>query len=77
MQKRKMPRDVNQRAKFIVDMLTGEAAPGADPLPAKDPARVERGKLGGSKGGTIRAKKLSPERRVEIARKAAEARWAK
>jgi hypothetical protein len=73
MQKRKMPRDVNQRAKMIVDLLTGEADP--IPAPVKDPGRVERGKLGGSKGGTIRAAKLSPERRREIAKKAAAARW--
>ena len=33
------------------------------------------GKLGGSKGGKARAEKLSPERRKEIARKAAKARW--
>jgi hypothetical protein len=43
----------------------------------KNPAAVALGKLGGSKGGTIRAAKLSPERRSEIARKAVTARWAK
>ena len=32
---------------------------------------------GASKGGTARAKKLSKKRKQEIARKAAEARWAK
>ncbi len=31
----------------------------------------------GRKGGTIRARRLSPEQRREIARKAAQARWAK
>lgn len=35
------------------------------------------GALGASKGGTARAKKLSPEKRSEIARAAVEARWAK
>jgi hypothetical protein len=74
-QKRKMPRDVNERAKLIIDLITGDAEPEIDPLPAKDPERVARGKLGGSKGGTIRAAKLTPERRQEIARKAAAARW--
>lgn len=73
MQKRKMPRDPNQRAKLIVDMVLGEAEP--EPLPAKDPERVERGKLGGSKGGKLRAERLSPERRREIAQQAAAARW--
>jgi len=32
-------------------------------------------KLGASKGGKERAKALTPQRRKEIARKAAEARW--
>jgi len=34
------------------------------------------GRLGGLNGGRARAEKLSPERRVEIARRAAQARWA-
>lgn len=33
------------------------------------------GRLGGLKGGPARASRLSPERRVEIARNAARARW--
>jgi hypothetical protein len=43
----------------------------------KNPSAVALGKLGGSKGGKIRAARLSPERRSEIARKAVLARWAK
>jgi hypothetical protein len=43
----------------------------------KNPAAVALGKLGASKGGKARAEKLTPERRKEIAKKAAEARWAK
>ncbi len=43
----------------------------------KNPAAVALGKLGASKGGKARAEKLSPERRKEIARKAAKARWDK
>lgn len=35
------------------------------------------GKLGSAKGGRVRAERLSPERRSEIARKAAQARWRK
>jgi hypothetical protein len=42
----------------------------------KNPAAVALGKLGASKGGKARAKKLTKEQRVEIARKAAKARWA-
>lgn len=47
------------------------------PKPPKNPAAVALGRLGGKKGGKARAEKLSPERRSEIARKAAEARWKK
>ena len=36
---------------------------------------VELGRKGGLKGGRARAERLTPERRVEIARKAAVARW--
>ena len=43
----------------------------------KNPAAVELGRLGGRKGGKARAQKLSPERRREIASKAAAARWAR
>jgi hypothetical protein len=38
-------------------------------------AAKELGRRGGLKGGPARAKKLSPERRSTIARKAAEVRW--
>ncbi|MGE4505163.1 MAG: hypothetical protein AB7D51_07430 [Desulfovibrionaceae bacterium] len=41
----------------------------------KNPAAVALGRLGGLKGGPARAKTLSQERRTEIARKAAVARW--
>ena len=43
----------------------------------KNPAAVALGRLGGLNGGKARAKKLSPKRRSEIARKAVEARWKK
>ena len=43
----------------------------------KNPNAVALGKLGGSKGGKIRAAKLTPEERSEIARKAVLARWEK
>jgi len=41
----------------------------------KNPIAVAFGKLGASKGGKARAKKLSAKRRSEIARKAVLARW--
>lgn len=74
MAKVKRPTDVNQRAKMIVDLATGEKT---EPVSTKNPAAVELGRLGGLKGGKARAEKLSPERRKEIAQKAIQARWGK
>lgn len=68
-----MPRDVNQRAKLTADIAYGEADP--VPEPGKHAASVELGRKGGLIGGVRRAAKLSPERRREIAQKAAAARW--
>ena len=72
---RKRPRDLNQLAKQIVDESTGQADPA--PEDTRDPLAVELGRRGGLKGGPARAKKLSPEERSEIARRAATARWKK
>jgi len=43
----------------------------------KNPAAVALGRLGGQKGGPARARKLTKQQRVAIARKAAQTRWAK
>ena len=43
----------------------------------KNPHAVALGRLGGSKGGKIRAAKLTSEQRSEIARNAVLARWEK
>lgn len=72
---RKRPRDPNQLGKLIVDIATGDVEDTA-PDDGKNPAAVELGRKGGLKGGKARAQKLSPEQRSEIARKAAQARWA-
>ena len=45
--------------------------------PSKNPHAVALGRLGGLKGGPARAKRLSKQKRKEIARKAALARWEK
>jgi len=76
MTKKKRPKDTNQRAKLIVDIATGEVTE-KNPDEGKNPAAVALGKLGGLKGGKARAAKLSPERRKEIAAKAAKKRWKK
>lgn len=67
----KRPRDPNQLARFIVDLTTGDATEPELSLKAK------AGRLGGLKGGKSRAESLTPEERSAIARKAAQARWAK
>ncbi len=69
MTKKKRSADPNERAFQIVREATEEPAPDAD---AK-----ELGRRGGLKGGPARKKKLSKARRIEIAKKAAAARWAK
>ena len=54
----KRPKDTNIRAKFIVDLATGETND-PDPNEGKNPAAVELGCLGGLKGGRARASKLT------------------
>ncbi len=68
----KKPTDVNALAASIVAEATGEPVDDG-----KNPAAVALGRLGGKKGGKARAAKLTPERRREIAQKAAAARWGK
>lgn len=65
------PRDLNALAARIVAEATGEPVDDG-----KNPAAVALGRLGGQKGGKARAAKLTPDRRREIAKKAAAARWA-
>lgn len=74
----KMPRDVNQLAARIVEMTTQkQPEPKVEVLSGKNAAAVSLGRLGGLKGGKARADSMTPERRSEIARKAAEKRWEK
>jgi hypothetical protein len=68
-------RDLNETAFAIVQQATGQAPDQPQPKPAKNPAAVELGRLGGLKGGKARAKKLTAQERREIAAKAAQARW--
>ena len=68
----KRPADVIGAAVKVMQIATGEIEEdiGDD---GKNKAAVELGR----KGGMARAKKLSEERRAEIAKKAAEVRWEK
>ncbi len=65
--------DVIGNAVHVMRIATGEIEEGTPPADGKDPAAVSMGK----RGGAARAKSLTPERKAEIAKKAAEKRWKK
>lgn len=69
--KPKRPRDVNQLAKLIVDIATGDVDE-----PSKS-VTEKRASEAGKRGGPARARSLSPEERSRIASVAAHARWKK
>ena len=69
----KKEHDFSVTAFRVVQEATGQIE-----KPTKKPFDAKAlGHLGGLKGGRVRAERLSSERRVEIARKAALARWGK
>ena len=81
--KKKTRRDVVEIARSVVEQAISEKLTG-EPLDppeesqepdTRNPAAVALSKLGASKGGKARAKKLTPEQRSQIARNAAKARW--
>ena len=83
MPKKTKSSDINVTAFEILKAVTGETAhhphngtpaKKKDP-PAKNPAAVALGRLGGLKGGKARKASLSAKRRIEIARNAASTRW--
>lgn len=59
---KKRPADVNQLGKLIMDIAVGDV-------------EDEEPKSGRSRGGIARAVSMTPERRKQIAKKAADARW--
>jgi hypothetical protein len=67
----KRPADVISNAVRVMRIATGEEVETIPPDDGKDPAAKALGK----KGGTARAAKMTPERRAEVARKAANKRW--
>jgi hypothetical protein len=84
--KKKRPEDVNALASKIVEEAMqeenaeeSEEATSEDESTdrAKNPHAQALGRLGGLKGGKARAAKLTAQRRKEIARLAAKARWKK
>ena len=75
----KLCEDASQTAYRTLQEATGERPKslpsGERPEGQKNPRAVKRGRKGGDIGGDSRATALSPERRKEIARKAAQAHW--
>ncbi len=69
----KRPADVIGNAVHVMRIATGEVEEAPQPDDGKDP----NAKALGAKGGAARASALSPERRAEIAKAAAEKRWKK
>jgi hypothetical protein len=69
------PRDPVQLGKLMVDIMTGQVPDAVDD--EKSERASEMGREGGLKGGAARADALTPERRSEIASKAAHMRWKK
>ncbi|AKI03475.1 hypothetical protein IMCC20628_04809 (plasmid) [Hoeflea sp. IMCC20628] len=68
----KRPADAIGRAVRIAQIATGEIE---DDVP--DDGKDPNAKALGAKGGRKRAENMTPERRKEIAQKAAAKRWAK
>ncbi|MES0076056.1 RNA-binding protein [Mesorhizobium sp. M0058] len=66
----KRPADVIGNAVGVMGIATGEEADAV-----QDDGKNAAAKELGSKGGKKRAANMTPERRVEIARKAAASRW--
>jgi len=67
-------RDFTQIAKEVINITTGDTVL-VEEVDTRNPHAVELSKLGASKGGKARARKLTAKKRREIARKAAKARW--
>lgn len=75
--RKKMPRDVNQIAFRTVELSTQETEEQKPSRSLISRIMSQMGKKGGKVSGKRRMTNLSPERRREIALKAAQARWKK
>ena len=70
-----MPSDPNAAATLTVERVTEEQDPPSDGASAISQYLATIGRKGGIKGGKARAENLTAERKKEIARLAAQARW--
>jgi len=78
----KRPRDPIALAKLIGDIATSQVDIATSQVreeaeDKRNPLAVTRRKAGGKKGGRLRAFRLTPKQRSEIARIAAQTRWKK
>jgi len=73
----KRPAGVIGNTVHIARIATGDVVEPAATDDGRDIAAILLGRRGGFKGGRARAEVLSPERRREIATRAARARWGK
>lgn len=73
----KKEHDFSVTAFRVVQEATGQLPPESQPTKAKTFDAKALGRLGGLRGGRVRAARLTPERRTQIAKKAALARWRK
>ena len=65
----KRPRDPNQLAKLVIDIAAGEV----EDTVSESKRNPSQKRAGGVKGGKARAKSLTPQQRIDIARIAADA----
>jgi hypothetical protein len=72
-----MPSDPNTAAALTVKLATEEPSQSSEGIEAISQYLATIGRKGGIKGGKARARTLTPERRAEIAKKAAATRWKK
>ncbi len=73
----KKRKDINELAKLILDQTVNEQEEKGEDKEKSESPKAKAGRKGGLKGGQARAKKLSPQRRREIAKKAVSSRWKK
>ena len=71
-QGQKRPPDVIGNAVRVMQIATGEAE---EEYEGQDDGKDKAAQALGRKGGKARAEKTTPQRRRQIAKKAAEARW--
>jgi hypothetical protein len=65
----KKPADLNRLAAAIVGDATDETPP------TPESQHAQAGRMGGRKGGQVRASRMTAGERSEAAKRAAEARW--